>query len=91
VLQREFASLESARSANTRGQALISPTRLDQGTRFIGAACLRNADRIAVLDVDGQLTLYEAGVVAGAGALPTAKTVLSLGVIPSGEGRRSRP
>ena len=91
VIQREASFLELARTSATHGQALIPPSRLDQGTRFIGAAPVRDADRIVVLDAGGQLILHPAGAAAGAGSLRGAGTVLALGVLPAAEGRPSRP
>ncbi len=82
VIHREAGSLEPARSANTRGQALISPARLDQGTRFIGAAALRQDERVLVLDGTGSLDLYAWSDLKGAGALPEGKSALSLAVLP---------
>ena len=41
VIHRENSVAEPAKSASARGQALISPSRLEQGTRFIGAAAIR--------------------------------------------------
>lgn len=92
VIQREGSFLELARTGNTRGQALIPPSRLDQGTRFVGAACVRDADRIAVLDAEGRLTLHRAGEAAGAGSVPTHGAALALGVVPAGgNGQRPQP
>ena len=91
VIQRELPNLELARSTTGRGQAIIPPSRLDQGTRFVGAACLRSADQIVVLSADGRLSLYQAGTVAGAGAIPTDNLLLSLGVIPADVARPVQP
>jgi DNA gyrase/topoisomerase IV subunit A len=91
VIQRELANLELARSTTGRGQALIPPSRLDQGTRFVGAACLHNADQIVVLDAGGRLSLVQAAVAAGAGSIPAEGVVLSFGVVPSDDGRPARP
>ena len=90
VIQREASFLELARTAATHGQALIPPSRLDQGTRFVGAASVRDADRIVVLAAGGRLTLHPAGAVAGAGSVPGATTVLALGVLPAADGMPSR-
>ena len=90
VIQRDAATLEVARSTATRGQALIPPSRLDQGTRFVGAASVRDTDRLAVLDASGQITLHSAAAVAGAGSVPAQGLVLSLGVLPAAGERSSR-
>lgn len=89
VIRREPASLELAHSTAVHGQALISPSRLDQGTRFIGAAAIRDPDRIAVLDGSGRLSLHQAETISGAGSISVDGVVLALGVVPAGE-RSSR-
>jgi DNA gyrase/topoisomerase IV subunit A len=81
VIHREGASLELSKSALAKGQALISPTRLEQGVRFIGAASIRDDDRIAVLDASGRLKLYEAGSMTGAGSIEAEGLILSIGLI----------
>jgi hypothetical protein len=83
VVQRESAMLEPAKTGNTRGQALISPVRLDQGTRFIGAAAIRESDRLLVLDASGSLTLHFASALTGSGALPASGPVLAFCVVPA--------
>jgi DNA gyrase/topoisomerase IV subunit A len=82
VVSREADSIELSRSANTRGQALISPARLDQGTRFVAAAGLRESDAVLVLDGAGRLTVHAYRELGGAGRLPEEGLVLALGVIP---------
>ncbi len=54
VIHREAASLELSKSPLAKGLPLISPARLEQGVRFIGAASVGEADRIVVLDAKGQ-------------------------------------
>jgi hypothetical protein len=81
VLQRDFDSLDLTKSPLARGQALISPVRLEQGIRFIGAASVQEADRIAVLDSKGNLKVHGAGSLVGAGSLEAEGLVLSLGVM----------
>ncbi len=83
VIQREAGFLETAKSAASRGQALISPSRLEQGVRFIGAAAVKEADRLVVLDAEGQITVHAAGEAASAGTLHAEATLLSMGVIPT--------
>jgi DNA gyrase/topoisomerase IV subunit A len=90
LIRREIDTLEPARSAAARGQALIPPSRLDQGTRFVGAACVRDDDRLVVLDASGQLRLHPAAAAAGAGSVPTQGVALSLGVLPAAGGRPAR-
>jgi DNA gyrase/topoisomerase IV subunit A len=88
VIQRDPDSLEPSKSPLAKGQALISPARLEQGVRFIGAASVREADRIAVLDLQGNLSIHSAGTVTGAGSVETESTILSVGVIPADNAKR---
>ena len=81
VLQRDYDSLELTKSPLAKGQALISPARLEQGIRFIGAASVREADRVAVLDSKGNLKIHLAGSLVGAGSVEAEGLVLSLGVM----------
>jgi DNA gyrase/topoisomerase IV subunit A len=83
VIQREGKMLELAKSAASRGQALISPARLEQGTRFIGAAAVRAQDRLIVLDAAGWISLHGAGEAAAAGNLHAEAVILSMGLLPA--------
>ena len=91
VIHREGASLELSKSALAKGQALISPGRLEQGVRFIGAASVRDEDRIAVLDATGSLNVYLAEAMTGAGSIEAGGLILSIGVIPAKAGKRTNP
>ena len=82
VLQRESSSLELSKSPLAKGQALISPTRLAQGVRFIGAASVRPEDRIAVLDAKGGISVHTTETMIGAGSIAAEGLILSIGVIP---------
>ena len=82
VIQRDGSSLEYGKTAAARGQALIPPARLEQGTRFIGAIPFRKTDRLVVLDGQGNLSLHLAQEVCGAGSIPTTGVLVSLGVVP---------
>ena len=81
VIQREGASLELSKSPLAKGQALISPTRLEQGVRFIGAASVRDQDRLVVLDSKGNLNVHMTESITGAGSIEAEGLVLSIGVI----------
>jgi hypothetical protein len=81
VLQRECDSLELSKSPLAKGQALIPPSRLEQGVRFIGAAAVRETDRIAVLDSKGNLKVHLAESIIGAGSIEADGLILSIGVI----------
>ncbi|HUE98401.1 MAG TPA: hypothetical protein VMN99_04045 [Anaerolineales bacterium] len=81
VIHREQDSLEISKSPLAKGQALISPARLGQGVRFIGAASVRDADRIVMLDSKGNLNVHVAESIVGAGSIEAGGLILSIGVI----------
>ena len=83
VIHREYDSLDLSKSPLAKGQALIPASRLAQGVRFIGAASVRDQDRIAVLDAGGTLQIREAGSIAGSGSIEAGGLILSIGVIPA--------
>jgi hypothetical protein len=94
VIHREGNSLELSKSALTKGQALISPTRLEQGVRFIGAASVRDEDRIAVLDAAGNINVYLAEAITGAGSIEAGGLTgeaVSIGVIRADTEKRANP
>jgi hypothetical protein len=65
---------------------MISPARLEQGVRFVGAASVRDADRIAVLDTKGNLKIHLAETVTGSGSIEAdglTGEAVSIGVIPA--------
>jgi len=83
VIHRENNSLELSKSPLAKGQALISPTRLEQGIRFVGAASVQEVDRIVVLDTEGNLSVHLAEAVTGAGSIEAAGPILSIGLVPA--------
>jgi hypothetical protein len=83
VIYRDHESLELSKSPLAKGQALISPARLEQGVRFIGAASVRETDRIAILDAKGNLKIHMAETVTGSGSIEADGLILSIGVIPT--------
>jgi len=83
VIQREYDSLDLSKSPLAKGQALISPARLEQGVRFIGAASVQASDRIAVLDSQGSLSLHVAEAIVGSGSVEGEGVILSIGVLPA--------
>ena len=91
VIQRDSDSLELSKSALAKGQALISPARLEQGVRFIGATSVRNQDQIAVLDATGNLSVHLAEALTGAGSIEAGGLILSIGVIPAESVKRANP
>jgi hypothetical protein len=84
VIQRECDSLELSKSPLAKGQALIPPSRLEQGVRFIGAASVRDADRIVILDSKGNITVHVVESIVGAGSIESeglTGIAMSIGVI----------
>ena len=91
VIHREQDSLELSKSPLAKGQALIPPSRLDQGVRFIGAASVRDADRIIVLDSKGNLNVHITETITGSGSIEAEGLILSIGVIPAEEWKDTNP
>ena len=91
VVHRESDMLEPSKSPSAKGQALISNKRLEQGIRFMGAAAVQDGDKVAVLDAEGRIKVYEAGAMIGTGSIGTGELVLSIGVIPSQNREPSTP
>ena len=83
VIYRDHESLELSKSPLAKGQALISPARLEQGVRYIGAASVRETDRIVALDAKGNLKIHMAETVTGSGSIEADGLILSIGVIPT--------
>ena len=81
IIQRESGSFEIAKSTASRGQALIPPSRLEQGTRFVGAFACQDVDWLVTLDGLGSLGARLVGEVFGAGALRTDNEFIAIGVI----------
>jgi DNA gyrase/topoisomerase IV subunit A len=89
AIHRGADSLELSKSSLAKGQALISPSRLEQGLRFIGAAAVQDADRIAVLDSKGTLKVHRAETVTGSGSIEADGLLLSVGLISAGAWKES--
>lgn len=87
VIQREYDNLDLSRSPLAKGQPLIPSSRLEQGIRFIGAASVRDTDRIVVLDSKGNLRIHRADALTGSGSIKADGVILSIGVLPA-EARR---
>jgi hypothetical protein len=88
VILREQDSLELSKSQLAKGQVLIPPARLEQGVRFIGAASVRETDRIVALDSQGNLRVHLAEAMTGAGSIEAGGLVLSIGVLPTDNAQR---
>ena len=90
VIQRESKSIEASKSSTAKGQALIPPSRLGQGVRFMGAATVQDGDQVVVLDATGRLRSLEAESMTGAGSIEAEGLILSIGRIQA-EGMTSSP
>ncbi len=82
VIEREFKGLEVAKAPTARGLALISPARLEQGTRFIGAVSTRKQDSLLLLDGQGRLIVHSVKTVSGAGSVQATDGCLAIEIIP---------
>ena len=89
VIQRDSDSLELSKSPLSKGLSLISPARLEQGVRFIGAASVGDMDRIAVLDAKGNLGVHLAESIGGAGSIEADGLILSIGLLKAEAEKRS--
>lgn len=83
VIHREQSGLDLSKSSLAKGQPLIPPSRLEQGVRFIGAASVRDSDRIIVMDSKGNLNVHIAEAIIGGGSIEADGLILSVGVIPA--------
>jgi DNA gyrase/topoisomerase IV subunit A len=91
VIHREHDSLELSKSPLAKGNTLIPPSRLEQGVRFIGAASVRDADQIVVLDSKGNLNIHIAETITGSGSIEAQGLILSIGVIQAEVWKGSNP
>ena len=82
VIRREGKNVELSKSSTAKGQALIPPSRLEQGVRFMGAAAVKDSDSVIVLDAAGRLNLHNAGTLLGNGSVSAEGWVLSIGQTP---------
>ena len=88
VIQRESKSIDTSKSSTAKGQALIPPSRLEQGVRFMGAAAVQDGDQVVVLDATGRLKILEAESMTGAGSIEADGLILSIGRIPADSVRK---
>jgi len=91
VIHRESKSIETSKSSTAKGQALIPPSRLEQGVRFMGATSVRDSDSVVVLDASGRLKLLDAGSMTGAGSIEAEGLILSIGLIQAEGGKTASP
>ena len=83
VIHREQDSLELSKSALAKGQALISPARLEQGVRFIGAASVRGQTGSRCWMPRGISKSIWRNQLPVSGSIEAEGLILSIGVIPA--------
>lgn len=88
VIHRESKSIEAAKSASTKGQSLIPPSRLEQGVRFMGAAAVKDSDQVVILDAAGRINIHDVSAMTGSGSIQAEGWILSMGLIHSEGGKR---
>jgi DNA gyrase/topoisomerase IV subunit A len=87
VIERARDTLDVSKSSQSRGQSLIPPTRLEQGTRFIGALGFDQSTRLIALDSTGKLSVYAAAALSAAGAIKSVGQFRAIGAAaPAAEG-----
>jgi DNA gyrase/topoisomerase IV subunit A len=88
MIHRDSGNMETAKTSATKGQALIPPTRLEQGVRFMGAVAVKEKDQIAILDAAGKINIHDVETLTGSGSVATEGLILSIGLIPSNDGKK---
>jgi DNA gyrase/topoisomerase IV subunit A len=89
VIHRDNKNVETSKSSTSKGQPLIPPSRLEQGTRFMGAAAVKDSDQVAILDAAGRINIHNVAEMTGSGSVSTEGLILSIGPI-SPERRKKR-
>lgn len=77
AIQRAEESVETAGSFKTKGQALFSAQRREQGVRAVGAAAVSPTDWGIALHRSGKLTLHNIAGVLDAGAIPVENDLVA--------------
>ena len=80
LIHRTADSLETAASFKTKGQALLSPARREQGVRIVAALPAAEGDYAAALHLDGKLTLHAVKDLFGSGVIPTASELVDVAI-----------
>ena len=88
VIHRESKSIEASKSSTSKGQPLIPPSRLEQGTRFMGAAAVKDSDQVAILDAAGRINMHDVEAMTGSGSVEAEGLVLSIGLIQAEGGKK---
>jgi len=78
VLQRDLDGIEPSKSPLSKGLALIPPSRLEKGTRLIGAGAVSRTDWVLALDDTGSLSLHTVSALFNAGTLRTEGGLLTI-------------
>jgi DNA gyrase/topoisomerase IV subunit A len=88
VIQRDNQSIETSKSSLSKGQSLIPPSRLEQGTRFMGAVAVKDTNQIAILDAAGRINIHDVEAMTGSGSVEADGLVLSIGLIQADGGKK---
>ncbi len=87
ALQITEDRLDVAKSLKTKGQAVFSAQRREQGARVAGAGSVGEADWAAGLHRDGQIKLYSLVEVFASGRLPEDSELVSFEPFPGPSGK----
>lgn len=90
VIQREFSALELSKSSNSRGQALISTQRLEQGVRFAGSVPFTSGTYIAMLESTGRVGFYSVDLMCQSGRLQVNGDCISLALFAYSAGQSKK-
>jgi DNA gyrase/topoisomerase IV subunit A len=91
VIQRDNQSIETYKSSLSKGQSLIPPSRLEQGTRFVGAAIVKDTDQIVILDAAGRINIHDVKTMTGSGSVEAdglTGEAVSIGLIQADGGKK---
>ncbi len=86
VISRSASFIEPVKSSASRGQALIPPSRLEQGVRFIGAAPSGRRTGWRCWTQAGNLSLHAQADLTGAGVIRSEAPLVAFGIVPAGDG-----
>jgi hypothetical protein len=81
LIHRTASSLKTAASFKTKGQALLSPSRHEQGVRVVAAIPAAEADWAAALHQDSQVTLHAVKELFGSGVIPITTELVDVAII----------
>ena len=81
LIHRTAEGLETSTSFKTKGQALLSPSRREQGVRIVSAVSASASDWAAALHQDGSLTLHAVKDLFGSGVIPTHSELVDVAIV----------